>query len=555
MSFLPYPAENTSQAIALIKQDGSILHNVVHGDENAEVLTENGLVPSINKVLNDLLATIGAGTAADVTIRADLAAGTATVARQLANKMLMTFDTVAEMKLNITTNDVGRKVQWMGYHTLSDGGSGWGTVKSGTYTADEGKIIAIGVDLYVEQNIKGFSLNARKYGLRGDGSTSDTTQCQRLLNSGHKNIEFPEGVYILGAITIPDWVSITGVGYQPSVGGGTRITEFRFSITGGTNAITCGSNPVIKNILFINAGGTYNETTKTLSGTTAGCIKLNENAVIEECSFYLWRDVVRTGNSTFYLKTNKVEFNRCTNGYVAEGTSPYNIHIHAPHSSLTENFLVGIGAFTPRSVKIFGGSIEGYTTVATRFLDLSIFGTYFESEPERTVFGAISPDLNESMVTIVGATIFMNRTTRFVNMSGLSNVSLTGQGNTFTGSVSSAATCYYLPASGSISLGGDKIEASITASTTYVDSITKAVELGGITMPHLQSTNPQYAYSGILLTGSRGFVGGVLSAEPSQKVSGQVFLADGGTWDPLTLAAGRPYYVLWQGDRWRALSG
>lgn len=73
MSFLPFPAQNTSQAVALIKQDGGILHEIVHGDDNAEVLTENGLVPSVSNVLKDLLDRIGAGTGADLTVRSDLA--------------------------------------------------------------------------------------------------------------------------------------------------------------------------------------------------------------------------------------------------------------------------------------------------------------------------------------------------------------------------------------------------------------------------------------------------------------------------------------------------
>lgn len=74
MSFLPFPAQNTTQAVALIKQDGALFHEMVHGDENAEVLTENGLVPSVNNVLQDLLDRIGVGTGADVTLRPDLAA-------------------------------------------------------------------------------------------------------------------------------------------------------------------------------------------------------------------------------------------------------------------------------------------------------------------------------------------------------------------------------------------------------------------------------------------------------------------------------------------------
>lgn len=51
MSFLPFPATTTSEAVALIKQDGGILHEIVHGGDTAEVLTEGGLVPSVNNVI------------------------------------------------------------------------------------------------------------------------------------------------------------------------------------------------------------------------------------------------------------------------------------------------------------------------------------------------------------------------------------------------------------------------------------------------------------------------------------------------------------------------
>lgn len=54
MSFAKYPPTNIAEAIDVIEQDSEILHNIVHGDENTEVLTENGLVPSIDKVLNDI---------------------------------------------------------------------------------------------------------------------------------------------------------------------------------------------------------------------------------------------------------------------------------------------------------------------------------------------------------------------------------------------------------------------------------------------------------------------------------------------------------------------
>lgn len=53
MAFEKFPATNTQEAIAVFKQDVGIVHDVAHGDENAEVLTENGLIPSIAKFIKD----------------------------------------------------------------------------------------------------------------------------------------------------------------------------------------------------------------------------------------------------------------------------------------------------------------------------------------------------------------------------------------------------------------------------------------------------------------------------------------------------------------------
>lgn len=54
MSLLPFPPATTSDAIDLFRQDVEILHEVVHGDENAEVLTDNGLIPSVENVIKEI---------------------------------------------------------------------------------------------------------------------------------------------------------------------------------------------------------------------------------------------------------------------------------------------------------------------------------------------------------------------------------------------------------------------------------------------------------------------------------------------------------------------
>ncbi|QCQ59893.1 tail fiber [Rheinheimera phage vB_RspM_Barba9A] len=61
MAFEKFPPTNASEAVAVFKQDVIIVHDVAHGDENAEVLTENGLIPSIAKFIKDTNERIGDG--------------------------------------------------------------------------------------------------------------------------------------------------------------------------------------------------------------------------------------------------------------------------------------------------------------------------------------------------------------------------------------------------------------------------------------------------------------------------------------------------------------
>lgn len=156
----------------------------------------------------------------DGVLRSDLAASgsEALIAGQQAKKYFATFDTVAEMQSAITSDYVGRRVQWLGYHALSDGGSGWGIVKSGAYTPDGGSIIAAGVGLYIEQNLKGNKVSALKFGAKFDNltasSAANTTALQNWLtyigiNSRHGSL--PDGVAYHNGLTSVHSTRISGV--------------------------------------------------------------------------------------------------------------------------------------------------------------------------------------------------------------------------------------------------------------------------------------------------------------------------------------------------------
>lgn len=75
-----------------------------------------------------------------------------------------TFNTVSEMLSDPAIFHPGVIVFWLGYYAISDGGGNWGVVRSGPHVADGGSIFSISPTLYIEANLKGKSVNVRKFG-------------------------------------------------------------------------------------------------------------------------------------------------------------------------------------------------------------------------------------------------------------------------------------------------------------------------------------------------------------------------------------------------------
>jgi hypothetical protein len=380
-----------------------------------------------------------------------------------------------------------------------------------------------------------------------------TTYLQAALDSGASKIVFPAGKYYTGSLVLPNWIELEGIGYTPTIGGDDRPVELRFSLTSGIG-LDCNACPTIKGIWLQNAGGSYNEGTATLSGTTAIAIRLSENAVIEDCGWSLWYECIRTGANTFYGSFVRPHFNRCTFGFYSVDNSPFNLNIFDPKSVLTQYFLSGSGTAYARNTKVIGGSIEGYTSVASHFLDISFFGTYFETISARSGALAFDPGVNGCSISLFGVLAYMDYTARFVNMSGLTGVSLVSQGTVFTGIAPSGAYCYLLPTSGDVCLMGDKFEPTFANDVYYVDSLTNANKFQ-IKLPRLPAGNVFAGYSDTFFVGPRGAYSVALAAEPTLKVGNMLVPADGDSWDPLGRAQGRPYWVTWQGDRWRDPGG
>jgi hypothetical protein len=376
---------------------------------------------------------------------------------------------------------------------------------------------------------------------------------QRGLDNGARS--FPAGhYYCTSGLKVPHWAHLIGEGYQPGAPPSDPAVNLKFNLRNGS-AFSCGHNPTFENLFFTNVAGSFDDDEDLLTGTSAACISLLDNVALIRTSFALWATAVSLGPSTYYAKADMVEFNRCFNGYEVNGSAPYDIHIDKPISRKTRTFFAGDEFYPARNIKIYGGSIEGFSRVAMNFLDLSAFGTYFETTAPHDSCVAIEPNTNEASVSLYGNLIFMNFISRFVNMSNCAGAMLTGSGNVFDGTGRRAGVCYSLPASGSVSLAGDRFGARLSDDLKYVDPIVTATKFNGITFPELPSTNKQSAYGGRTLIGSQGFVGVGLAAEPASKVTGVTVMADGNSWDPLRRTGGGPYWVVWQGDRWTDMSG
>lgn len=396
-------------------------------------------------------------------------------------------------------------------------------------------------------------VSVKDFGAVGDGVADDTVAIQAALDSGAKQVVFPLGAYKTGALTIPNYMHLVGETMPQGIANGNGPVRLVFNLASGT-AITCGFNPTFENITFKNTAGTYNDTTDTLSGTTAICIETVDDAQIFNCNFYFWQVCIGLGPSCFYFRSSNVEFARCSIGYQGLSSSPYDVNIESPTSRKTAIFFTAQNATPARNVKIFGGSIEGYSRVAENVIDLSIFGTYFETVATRAGCFAIEPGVNDAVVSIYGCLIYLNFTDRFVNMGGYDRCVITSSGNVFEGTAPASSYVFYYPDSGTVNLTGDRFAGSHPNSCRYVSSL----DLNGaqnVCFPVLPSANILGAYSGVTLLGRGGYAMPALTAAPSSPPTGLTVLADGVSWDPLTRAYGRPYWVVWQGDRWRTPGG
>lgn len=271
-------------------------------------------------------------------------------------------------------------------------------------------------------------------------------------------------------------------------------------------------------------------------------------------AFYSVGDGVNQGN--YYSSYTDFEVMRCFRVFRYSTTDPYNQRLYNPRIANNTQFMecdAGI-----RNMTIHGGAIENWRQFSAirGSGSLAIFGTYFETTVNDTPGGLGSLFYITSAVhftfSYYGGMCYVNHINQFVRADS-NNVTINSNGNTFmraeSGSTATSTQIYYTGASYQAtadgSLTGDRFYGSATG-VSYTNHFnfstlaapTALVASAGLRVLRSESQN--------------GFSLKPLSAAPASPQSGCIYLANGGTWNPLSRSGGYAYFVCWRGG-WEAM--
>lgn len=218
------------------------------------------------------------------------------------------FKTVSDMlTYDYSSIADGNRVEWQGYHVQSDGGSNWGIMKKGDSTAltdDGGSVFVVVNDavngVWIEANLKGKSLNIKKFGAKNDNST-DTKPAWDAATTYLRNESAGGEIRFYGHY----YFSATPIFYSAFIyqGGGKGTTSINVPV--GTDGVKINPDPensvsyLEMRDFSIRSNNTYpsvSQETGLKIDLTAACRRLNirdveikgfTNGLDGKCPFYL----------------------------------------------------------------------------------------------------------------------------------------------------------------------------------------------------------------------------------------------------------------------------
>ena len=213
------------------------------------------------------------------------------IAQYLGLAGMITFDTVAEMKLaeNLVN---GSKCCVLGHYNINDNGKAFYKIRTITNddVIDESTIIAVYDNLLIAELIIEDSMTPEQFGCYGDGTNDDTTKFQIALNK-QVNLELKNGkTYLLTSnIDLPQYTHINGNGATIKYDyNGTREHQMR-------NANWLNNDNILNTIYLNNINFYVNSTTRQIK-----LIGLSdyENVIIQNCNYS--NNLALTSGSWFF---------------------------------------------------------------------------------------------------------------------------------------------------------------------------------------------------------------------------------------------------------------
>ena len=252
------------------------------------------------------------------------------IAQYLGLAGMITFDTVAEMKLaeNLVN---GSKCQTLGYRTVNDGGKALYKVRTITNedVINDGNIIALSDNTLIAELVEDEKdvVNVLQWGAYPDGLTDNTTVFNTIIdycNSKRKNIFIPKGNYVIESDLHDITASISIYGNVSGAGQfelKTTIIDNRTSSNYLFNFPSYNTTGgIIKFINFKNMSNLYiNKCIKILN---AQCYE----GVISNCNFYQYGIAINIYQSHGVV-VDKCSFIKCGSG--TANSNDFAIYIYA----------------------------------------------------------------------------------------------------------------------------------------------------------------------------------------------------------------------------------
>lgn len=249
-------------------------------------------------------------------------------------------------------------------------------------------------------------------------------------------IRCDSGISLLEHQTLIGGGPFTGAGASPQ-------SEIKFpTLVASQVGVTGGGNNVIRSLLIRGP--------MTGANSTVGFKSTAGSPRFENTGFYGWAIGTSLANA-YYAVFDRCEWVRNKYGLVNSGN--YNLTLVAPRfwcgygaSDASLGYAIDGGA---RGMTILGGSVERYQTGIRVYSkqQLDAFGLYMESSTAGAGIYAVDASSTDGVaINLVGGTKYLTEHTRYLNLSGATNLTLNARGQKFVCPTSSTTSpiAYYL---------------------------------------------------------------------------------------------------------------